>query len=284
MCTQAAPMPGVTHCLGVYDGISLMAAERAGAEVLYVSGYGLSASLLGMPDEGLLTQTEMAQAIARLCGQTDLPVIADADTGFGGLGHVARTMTLWERAGVAGLHIEDQAFPKGCAQTGRVALVPAEQMVDRIKALADARRNRAVMLIARTDALAHEPPVQVAHRCALYAQAGADALFINAPGTRERFAAVAEPVQRLMRPLVFNAVRSPRTPAFTDTELAALGVRFVLHPVDALVAASQAMSHELPALVRGGSQPGSDAFIALSGALEQRHRERGHSAQEKETP
>ncbi|MEJ1935743.1 isocitrate lyase/PEP mutase family protein, partial [Nostoc sp. NIES-2111] len=99
---------GLLHCVGVYDGISLAVAEQVGAQALYLSGMAISASLLGLPDSGLITQTEMHQTIARLCSQTALPVIADADTGYGDLGNVARTMRLWEAAGVAGLHIEDQ--------------------------------------------------------------------------------------------------------------------------------------------------------------------------------
>jgi methylisocitrate lyase len=288
MCTTAVPRrigglslepptrrDRVVHCFGVYDGISIAAAERAGASVLYLSGYALSASVLGLPDNGLMTQTEMHDAIARLCGQTMLPVIADADTGYGDLSHVARTMRLWESAGVAGLHIEDQVFPKGCAQTGDVLLVDEDEMAERIQALVDARSNSGVMVIARTDALAHEPPEQVAQRCARYAQAGADALFVNAPGSRERFAQLADSVRRLMLPMVFNGVRSPRTPSFSDEELASLGVRFVLHPVDALVEASRRIGEVYAALARGETASSADEFLSLSATLSQRHKLRG---------
>lgn len=285
MCTTAAPQriaglsmespprsDQVQHCFGVYDGVSIAAAERAGAPLLYVSGFALSASVLGLPDTGLMTQTEMSDAIARLCAQTNLPLIADADTGYGELPQVARTMKLWERAGVAGLHIEDQAFPKACAQTGEVHLVSASCMVDRISALVDARSNSAVMVIARTDAMAQETPQQVTERCARYAQAGADALFVNAPGSRERFAQLADGLRRLLLPLVFNAVRSPRTPDFSDAELASLGVRFVLHPVDALVEASRRIGEVYAGLSRGEAASDGQAFASLSAALAQRHR------------
>jgi 2-methylisocitrate lyase-like PEP mutase family enzyme len=283
MCTAAAPRriggllmdERVLHCLGVYDGISIAAAEAAGAEVLYLSGYALSASVLGLPDNGLMTQTEMHEAIARLCAQTDLPVIADADTGYGDLAQVARTMKLWERAGVAGLHIEDQAFPKACAQTSDVVLASADEMARRIEAAADARARSEVMLIARTDALAHEPVDEVAERCARYAQAGADALFINAPGSRESFEQLAKKLRPLLLPLVFNAVRSRRTPPLRDDELASLGVRFVLHPVDALVEASRRLNEVYASLRQGEAPSTAESFLGLTAALSQRHRLRG---------
>lgn len=260
----------VIHCFGVYDGLSLAAAERAGAPMLYVSGYALSASVLGLPDAGWMTQTEMADAIARLCGQTDLPVLADADTGYGDLHNVARTMRLWERAGVAGLHIEDQGFPKACAQTHGVALVDAAAMVDRIGALLDARRSDDVLVIARTDACAAELPSQVVERCSRYAQAGADALFVNAPGSRQQFAELAAQLRPLQVPLVFNAVRSPRTPVVRNAELASLGVRWVLHPVDALVEAAARIEDVFAALARGEEASSTDAFLSLSHSLERR--------------
>jgi 2-methylisocitrate lyase-like PEP mutase family enzyme len=117
------------HCLGVYDSVSLAAAERAGASALYASGLALSASVLGLPDAGLMTQTEMHDAIARLVGQTDLPLVADADAGYGDAGNAARTMRLWERAGVAALHIEDQAFPKHCATPVRNGRCPHRSLL-----------------------------------------------------------------------------------------------------------------------------------------------------------
>jgi 2-methylisocitrate lyase-like PEP mutase family enzyme len=283
MCTTAAPRriggllldERVMHCLGVYDGISIAAAEAAGAGVLYLSGYALSASALGLPDNGLMTQTEMHEAIARLCAQTDLPLIADADTGYGDLSQVARTMKLWERAGVAGLHLEDQVFPKTCAQTGDVLLASAEEMSRRIEAAVNARARSEVMVIARTDALAHETVDQVAERCARYAQSGADALFINAPGSRQAFAQLADKLRPLLLPLVFNAVHSRRTPSFTDEELASLGVRFVLHPVDALVEASRRLGEVYASLVRGEAASTTESFLSLTATLSQRHRLRG---------
>lgn len=260
--------PGeLLHCLGVYDGLSLAAAERAGASALYISGYALSASVLGLPDSGLMTQTEMADAIARLCDQTDLPVVADADSGYGDLANVARTMRLWEAAGVAALHVEDQVFPKACAQTQSVRLTSAAEMAQRITSLVEARRSERLWVIARTDALDSEPLDMVMHRCTLYAVAGADALFLNAPQSRERFMHLAGNLKHLGKPLVFNAVQSARTPVMSDAELSAAGVRLVLHPVDGAVEASRTLDGVYAALMRGQPASSAESFAALTLSL-----------------
>jgi 2-methylisocitrate lyase-like PEP mutase family enzyme len=262
---------GLLHCLGVYDGISLAAAEQAGAKALYISGFALSASVLGLPDSGLITQTEMCDAIARLCGQTGLPVVADADTGYGDLANVARTMRLWEAAGVAALHVEDQVFPKACAQTRGVQLASAAEMAERITALVDARRSKRVWVIARTDAMPAEPLDMVLHRCVRYASAGADALFINAPQSRERFMRLATELRSLGKPLVFNAVQSQRTPEMSDGELLDCGVRLVLHPVAGAVEASLRLGEVYAALAAGQVASSPGAFAALAQAMESRH-------------
>lgn len=260
------------HCMGVYDGISLSAAEQAGARALHISGYALSASLLGLPDTGLITQTEMAGAIARLCDQTQLPVVADADTGYGDLANVARTMRLWEAAGVAALHIEDQVFPKACGQTSALRLASAAEMAERIAAMVDTRRSERIWVIARTDAMAGEPLDMVLHRCVRYAAAGADALFLNAPQSRERFLRLAGELQGLGKPLVFNAVQSARSPAIADGELAAAGVRLVLHPVDGVVEASRRLREVYTRLAAGEPASSSEAFAVLSRALQDKQR------------
>lgn len=258
------------QCLGVHDGISLLAAEQAGARALHISGFALSASLLGMPDTGLLTQTEMADAITRLCGQTRLPVVADADTGYGELANIARTMRLWESAGVAALHIEDQAFPKACGQTHGVRLVSAAEMAGRIAALVDARNNARVWVIARTDAIGSEPLDMVVHRCIRYAAAGADALFLNAPQSKERFLRLAQELRPLGKPLVFNAVQSRLTPAMGEDELVAAGVRLVLHPVAAAAETAARLKGVYGNLMNGHPASSTEAFGALAQALERR--------------
>lgn len=268
--SDALPERGLLRCMGVYDGISLAAAEQAGARALYVSGFALSASVLGLPDSGLMTQTEMCDAIARLCAQTGLPVVADADTGYGDLANVARTMRLWESAGVAALHVEDQIFPKACGQIHRVRLTNAAEMAERITALVNARRSDRVWVIARTDAMPSEPLDMVLHRCVRYAAAGADALFLNAPQSKERFLRLAEELRGLGKPLVFNAVQSERTPVIGEEELAAAGVRLVLHPVDAAVEAAERLGEVYAALMRGQAASSVGAFNFLSRSLKLR--------------
>lgn len=264
---KAIPDRGLLHCMGVYDGISLAAAEQAGVRALYISGFALSASVLGLPDSGLMTQTEMCDAIARLCAQTELPVVADADTGYGDLANVARTMRLWESAGVAALHIEDQMFPKACGQTQAVRLTNAAEMSDRIAALVNARRTDGVWVIARTDAMPSEPLDMVLHRCMRYAAAGADAIFLNAPQSKERFMRLAEELRHLGKPLVFNAVQSELSPTIDDDELVAVGVRLVLHPVDAAVEAAKRFTDVYSALMRGEPASSAGAFAALSRSM-----------------
>lgn len=271
--TDALPAHGLLRCMGVYDGISLAAAEQAGARALYISGFALAASVLGLPDSGLMTQTEMCDAIARLCAQTGLPVVADADTGYGDLANVARTMRIWELAGVAALHIEDQVFPKACGQTHRVRLANAAEMAERISALVDARRSDRVWVIARTDAMPSEPLDMVLHRCMRYAEAGADALFLNAPQSKERFLRLAKELRGLGKPLVFNAVQSNHTAVFGEEELAAAGVRLVLHPVDAAVEVAERLGEVYAALMRGQTASSASAFNRLSRSLELRHRD-----------
>jgi 2-methylisocitrate lyase-like PEP mutase family enzyme len=260
------------HCLGVYDGVSLAAAERAGASALYASGLALSASVLGLPDAGLMTQTEMHDAIARLVGQTDLPLVADADAGYGDAGNAARTMRLWERAGVAALHIEDQAFPKHCAQTRTARLVSADEMSQRLCAMVDARIDRSCWIIARTDAMPVEPLDSVLQRCLHYAAAGADALFINAPKSRPQFAHLAEALAPTGKPIVFNAVCAERTPTLGDAELHALGVRLVLHPVDGVAEAARRLAVVYRALMRRRPASSAQALRALARSIEQPRR------------
>jgi 2-methylisocitrate lyase-like PEP mutase family enzyme len=260
----ALPDGGPLHCLGVYDGVSLAAAEQAGAAALYVSGFALSASVLGLPDSGLMTQTEMYEAISRLADQTSLPIVADADSGFGDARNAARTMRLWERAGVAALHVEDQPFPKACAQTQFARLVTTSEMSARISAMVDARLDSSRWVIARTDAMPVESLDMVLHRCIRYAAAGADALFINAPQSKVRLARLITGLAGLGKPIVFNAVRSTHTPLMTDAELHALGVRLVLHPVDALVEASRRMAEVYEALMRQVPVSSAEDLVQLA--------------------
>lgn len=240
-------------CLGVYDVISARIAEQLRASAIYISGYAASAVTSFNPDLGLLTQTEMYDHIARICDATSLPAIADADTGYGGALNIQRTVRLWQRAGAAGLHLEDQAWPKRCAQNGTARIVPAHEMVDRVRAAADARNDSDLLLIARTDCIASAGAQEAIDRCHLYAEAGADALFVNAPESLEQVQGVARQLAALGKPLVFNAARTGRSPYLTAPELAAIGYRVLIFPADALFAAHAAIERTFRAILDNGS-------------------------------
>jgi 2,3-dimethylmalate lyase len=171
---------------------------------------------------------------------------------------------LWERAGVSALHIEDQMFPKSCAQTHSVALASADTMCERLSAMLDARRNADMWLIARTDAMLCETAGEVLDRCKKYAAAGADALFINTPQSIEKFSYIARGLEPLNLPLIFNAVRSTHTPDVDDKTLHLLGVRVVLHPVAAMVEACQRMSEVYSALVQRQSVSSTQGLANLT--------------------
>ena len=176
--------------VGAYDALSARLVERAGFEVMHVGGYNLSASHLGLPDVGYLTLSETVDLAGRIAANTNLPVIADGDDGYGNHLNVGRLISELERAGLAGVHIEDQVFPKRCGHMAGKRLVPAETFVQKIKAAVDARRDGDFVIIARTDAIAVEGFEQAIERANLYGDAGADVVFVEAPETEAQAAAV----------------------------------------------------------------------------------------------
>jgi 2-methylisocitrate lyase-like PEP mutase family enzyme len=214
--------------------------ERCGFEVVYASG-GAIARSLGFPDLGLVTLTEMAEVLRRICRSTSLPVVADADTGYGGTLNVRRMVREWEQAGVAALHLEDQTSPKRCGQYEGVSLVSAEEMVRRVRVAVDARRER-VVVIARTDARVVEGLEAALRRAAAYAEAGADALFVQGLRTLEE---VEEAARRVPRPLVVNV---PPQARWRPEDLDRAGCRLAIYPAElqrAALAAMRAAAAEL---------------------------------------
>lgn len=175
----AAPTPLVAP--GAYDALSARLVEQAGFDVVYLTGFGATASLLGRPDVGLLGAAEMADQARRFVDAVDVPVVVDADTGYGNAVNVVRTMRMWEQAGVAGLHLEDQVTPKKCGHMSGKEVVPTAEMVGKIRAAVAARRDPDLVLIARTDAAAVEGLDAAIARARAYAEAGADVLFVEAP-------------------------------------------------------------------------------------------------------
>lgn len=224
---------------GAYDALSARIIEAAGFPAVYLTGFGVTASLLGRPDVGLATMTEMTQTARRLCSAVDVPVIADADTGYGNALNVIRTVGEYEAAGVAGIHLEDQVAPKRCGHLDGKQVVPADTMVDRIRAAVAARRNPDFVLIARTDARAVEGMDAALDRARRYRDAGADLLFVEAPQSDAEIERVATTLSDV--PLLFNWAEGGKTPPTTLDRLTELDFRLVICPISALLAATRAV-------------------------------------------
>ena len=235
---------------GAYDALSARLIAQAGFSTVYMTGFGTAASVLGQPDVGLLTMSEMlgrAAALAAVVG--DLPLIADADTGYGNPINVRRTIREYERAGVAGLHIEDQIWPKKCGHMEGKQVIPAEEMVQKIRAAVEARQDPDFVIIARTDSNAVYGLADALQRGRAYREAGADVLFIEAPRSIEELQAIAQSFPDV--PLLFNWAESAKTPPLSFAEIHALGFKLVLLPVSLLFRATQAMLQLLATLKQG---------------------------------
>ncbi|MHB1199765.1 MAG: isocitrate lyase/PEP mutase family protein [Polaromonas sp.] len=214
---------------GVYDALSALVAEQAGFEALYLSGASIAYTRLGRSDVGLTTYTEVADTLTRITERVNVPVIADADTGFGNALNVIRTVKGFERAGAAMIQLEDQTFPKRCGHLDGKSVVPVQEMVGKLKAALDARTSSATLVLARTDALAVEGLDAALERAERYLECGVDALFIEALRTPEqRDAACQRFGQRI--PLLANMVEGGKTPVQSAAELEARGFRIVIFP------------------------------------------------------
>ena len=233
---------------GAYDGLSARLVEQAGFQAVYMTGYGAVASMLGMPDLGLATMSEMVERAARIADAVSLPVFADADTGYGNALNVQRTVRAYERAGLAGLHLEDQVAPKRCGHMAGKQVVSVEEMCGKLRAAADARQNPDFLLIARTDAIAVEGFESAITRANAYLEAGADVAFVEAPEAGEQLRQVPKLVNG---PCLFNAVLSGKAVAST-AELAEYGYRLVIYPVTTLYAAAAAVRAVLAELREHG--------------------------------
>lgn len=212
---------------GVVDALGARLVEQAGFAACYVTGAGIANAQLGLPDVGLLSLSETADYVARIADATSLPVIADADTGFGGPISVMRTVHLYERAGAAGIQIEDQVIPKRCGHFSGKRLVSTEEMLAKIDAARLARRNPHFAIIARTDARAVLGFEAALERARAYANAGADAIFVEAPESVEELRRIPRELGSV--PLVVNIVEGGLTPQLPASELEALGYRVILH-------------------------------------------------------
>jgi 2-methylisocitrate lyase-like PEP mutase family enzyme len=230
---------------GAYDGVSARLVERAGFPAVYMTGYGTSASRLGLPDLGYAGLAEMSDHARNLAAAVAIPLIADADTGYGNALGVRRTVQAYEAAGVAALHIEDQVAPKRCGHLSGHQVVPLAEFAGKIRAAVDARRDPDLMIIARTDAISAVGFDEALRRGEAAAKAGADVLFIEAP----RDEAQVEQVARAFdTPLLYNYASGGRSPMLPFARLRALRYAIIILPVDTLLVATKAMSEFLTAL------------------------------------
>ena len=237
---------------GVYDALSALVAEQAGFEALYLSGASIAYTRLGRSDIGLTTASEVAQTLAHITERVALPVIVDADTGFGNALNVQRTVRDFERAGAAMIQLEDQAFPKRCGHLDGKTVIPADEMCGKLRAALDARRDAGTLILARTDALAIEGLDAALERAERYLACGVDALFIEALRSPEQMrAACARFASRA--PLLANMVEGGKTPVLSAAELGALGFRIVIFPGGTARAVAHTLQRYYAALQRDGT-------------------------------
>ena len=257
--------PEILIAPGVFDGLTASLAEAAGFEALYLSGAAVAYTRLGRPDIGLTSVTEMADTMTLIADRVALPVIIDADTGFGNALNAQRTMRLYERAGAAALQIEDQSYPKRCGHLADKALIGAGEMAGKIAAMADARRSDATLIIARTDAIAVEGFAAAIDRAGRYLEAGADVLFVEAPQSDDQLARVAETFRGRV-PLLANMVEGGATPIRSAGDLELLGFSIVIFPggiVRALARTAQDYYRSLHE--HGSNRPFADRMFDFAG-------------------
>jgi len=236
---------------GAFDPLAARLVEEAGFPAVYMTGFGTSAALLGRPDVGLLTMTEMADNAGRIAACVDIPVIADADTGYGNPLNVIRTVGAYEAAGVAALHIEDQVAPKKCGHMEGKLVIGADEMAQKVRAAVDARTDPDFVIIARTDARAVEGLDSAFDRGRRYRDAGADVLFIEALVSEAEIEAAAAAFPDI--PLLFNWAEGGKTPPVGLDRLIQLGYRVVIFPIATLLAATGAMRRILAEIAAAGT-------------------------------
>jgi methylisocitrate lyase len=246
---------GPTAFPGVYDTLSAKLAQRAGFPLAFVSGYSVAATAIGEPDLGLLTQTEMIERARRICGAVQIPILVDADTGYGNPLNVYRTVQELIAAGAAGCFLEDQVWPKRCGHMRGKRIVERDEYLHKIRAAVEARGQRDFFIVARTDALALAGMDEALARVVAARQAGADASFIEAPASRQDLESIG---QRSPAPNVANMIHGGRTPVLPTAELAELGFHLILYPLDGLFAAARVIRQMYARLKTEGTTLGAD--------------------------
>ena len=243
---------------GVFDLISARILNQYPVDAAYMTGFGVVASYLGLPDAGLATYTDMVDRARRIAEAVDVPLIADADTGYGGLLNVRHTIRGYEAAGVAAIQIEDQEFPKKCGHTPGRRVIPVEDMVRKVKVAVDSRSSDDMMIIARTDARTALGLDEALRRAEAYAEAGADILFIEAPETEEELAQIGRSFDL---PMIANMVEGGSTPVLPRERLAKLGFQIAIYPAAGFLAAAAALDATYQQLYEHGVTSGSAADL-----------------------
>ncbi len=250
--------PEIVRSFAPHDVFAARVLEDAGIELLFLGGFGVSASMLGLPDVGLTTLTEMAEAVRRMADRLTVPLIADGDTGHGNLHNVARTVREFERAGASGMLLEDQVAPKRCGHFAGKQVVPAAEMLDRLNAALDAREDTGFVIIARTDSRAVHGLDEAIRRANQFREAGADVCFIEAPRSREELVRIAAEVPC---PQLANMLPGGVTPILSAEELQRIGFRIVVDPIGTLLATGHVVRQLAAAMLRDGRSDQSAATL-----------------------
>lgn len=245
--------PGLLSAPGIHDMVSLRLADTFGFDALYMTGFGTVASHMGLPDAGLATYSDMVGRVKAMASMAKTPLIADGDTGYGGLLNVAHTVRGYEEAGAAAIQLEDQEFPKKCGHTPGRRVIPVADMVRKIQVASDARTSGDFLIIARTDARSALGLDEALRRAEAYARAGADILFVESPETQDEMRQIGRSFEL---PLLANMVEGGRTPVLSHQELESIGYKLAIFPVTALLAATQAMKAVYESFKKTGSSAG----------------------------
>jgi 2-methylisocitrate lyase-like PEP mutase family enzyme len=263
LLTRLARKP-IVVAPGVYDAFTALVATQAGFETLYVSGAAIAYTRLGRPDIGLVSMSEVADTIALIRDRVGANLVVDADTGYGNAINVVRTMRSFERAGASAIQLEDQDFPKRCGHLDGKGLIPADEMVGKIKAALDTRASRDTLVIARTDAVAVEGFERAIERASLYKEAGADMLFVEAPKTRDELARVTKALPGV--PLMANMVEGGKTPPLPAAELERIGFALVIFPGGIVRAlAHHAAGYYVSLAANGTTEPFRNQMLDFDG-------------------
>lgn len=255
--------PEILIAPGAHNAFTAKIIEQAGFKAVYMTGSGAAMDLLGLPDLGFLTMSEMVAHARNIVQATSLPVIADADTGYGNALNVMRTVREYEGAGVAGLHIEDQVAPKRCGHFSGKEVISREEMIGKIKAALDSRRDQNLVIIARTDARAVMGLQEAIERGVAYAEAGADMIFVDAPESAEELSLIARSIPA---PLMANLSEGGKTPLLSAQELQDMGYKLVIYPRSAAGAAAKAIQELMAVLKRDGTtEKYLDRIISFEG-------------------